>query len=61
MGDFLGVSGYQFKPGDLEEDAECMARSWIPTFLLYLSHLQRSEFWFKFVFVEVLILEGTSA
>lgn len=51
-GDFLSVSGFQFKPVDLEEHAECKARSWIPILLLYLSHLQRSEFWFKFVFVK---------
>jgi len=57
-GDFLSVSGNQFKPGDLEEGAKCKARSCIPTLLPYISHLQRCEFWFKRVFVKVLALKA---
>lgn len=52
MGIFLSVFGFQFKPGNFEEGAICKARNWILTFVLYLFHPQRSEFWFKFVLVK---------
>lgn len=41
--EFLSISGFQFKPGHLEEGAECQARSWIPALVTYLSHFQRSK------------------